>query len=414
MTAAALHKQSNEQSSVGVFPENWRSVTVAEVAARKPNAIVGGPFGSDLVSNDYVPLGVPVIRGQNMTAHFVSGEFAFVSLEKAKRLAANTAVPGDIVFTQRGTLGQVALVPKGVFKFYVISQSQMKLSPDPQNFDPTYILQYFVSYVGQRMILESAIQTGVPHTNLGILRAYRLPAPPIEEQRAIAEALSDADALIESLEQLLAKKRHIKQGAMQELLTGTQRLPGFSGEWEVKTLSEGVKLSSGLHVLARNCNTEGDGVAYITGPADFPNGAIQHTKFTTKPGTVCCANDILVTVKGSGAGMLVLADAEYCISRQLMAIRVLSWNTAYVFFSLVADSSLLSAASTGLIPGLSRGDILNKLILLPPTREEQTAIAAVLSDMDTEIAALEAKLTKARAVKQGMMQELLTGRIRLI
>jgi type I restriction enzyme S subunit len=167
-------------------------------------------------------------------------------------------------------------------------------------------------------------------------------------------------------------------------------------------------------VLARHCNTEGDGVPYITGPADFPNGAIQHTKYATKPGTVCSTNDILVTVKGSGAGTLVLANAEYCISRQLMAIRVHSWNTLFVFFSLVQDTSLLSAASTGLIPGLSRGDILNKLILLPPTTEEQAAIAAILSDMDSDIASLEAKLAKARNLKQGMMQELLTGRIRLL
>ena len=255
----------------------------------------------------------------------------------------------------------------------------------------------------------------MPGVNRNDLHEVAVLLPPTKaEQEAIAEALSDADALIESLEQLLAKKRHIKQGGMQELLTGKKRLPGFFGEWMQKPLAEGIRLSSGIHVLARHCNTEGHGIPYITGPADFPDGIIQHTKYTTQPGTMCGANDILVTVKGSGAGSLVRSDADYCISRQLMAIRVQQWDAQFVFFSLLQDTSLLGAATTGLIPGLSRGDILHKLIFLPPTSAEQTAIATVLSDMDAELTALETKLTKARAIKQGMMQELLTGRVRLI
>ncbi|HWU78101.1 MAG TPA: restriction endonuclease subunit S, partial [Rhodanobacter sp.] len=96
-----------------------------------------------------------------------------------------------------------------------------------------YLYQYFISDAGQKQIVESAIQTGVPHTNLGILRSYRVPVPSTKaEQEAIAEALSDADALIESLEQLIAKKRQIKHGTMQALLTGKQRLPGFNDEWQ--------------------------------------------------------------------------------------------------------------------------------------------------------------------------------------
>ncbi|MBS1132315.1 MAG: putative type restriction enzyme, partial [Proteobacteria bacterium] len=226
--ARYLAKPAFKQTEVGVIPEDWISPSIKEIAANRPNAIVGGPFGSDLVSKDYVASGVPVIRGQNMAQHYVSGDFVFVSKQKAKFLQANTARAKDIVFTQRGTLGQVSIVPGKPFNEYVVSQSQMKLTLNSEMADPEYVYQYFVSSSGQRQILDSAIQTGVPHTNLGILRSYRIPAPPtVVEQQAIAEALSDADALIESLEQLLAKKRQIKQGAMQELLTGQKRLPGF-------------------------------------------------------------------------------------------------------------------------------------------------------------------------------------------
>ena len=97
-----------------------------------------------------------------------------------------------------------------------------------------------------------------------------------------------------------------------------------------------------------------------------------------------------------------------------MSIHVTEWNTGYIYFSLLRDASLFGAAATGLIPGLSRGDILNKVLPLPPTKAEQKAIATIVSDMDAEIAALEEKLAKARQLKQGMMQELLTGRIRLV
>jgi type I restriction enzyme S subunit len=166
--------------------------------------------------------------------------------------------------------------------------------------------------------------------------------------------------------------------------------------------------------LAQHCNTHSVGVPYLTGPADFPDGRIQHTKFTERPGTICHPNDILVTVKGSGSGTIVLADAAYCISRQLMAIRVREWHFRFIYFSLLQNASQFKAASTGLIPGLSRSDVLDQPLPLPPTLPEQSAIAKVLSDMDAEVAALEQRRGKIRNLKQGMMQELLTGKARLV
>ena len=108
----------------------WREATVSEIASATRNALVGGPFGSNLVSRDYVDDGTPVIRGQNMGTRWVDGEFAHVTPAKAQALAANLARPGDIVFTQRGTLGQVSLVPDEPYDSYLVSQSQMKLSVD--------------------------------------------------------------------------------------------------------------------------------------------------------------------------------------------------------------------------------------------------------------------------------------------
>jgi type I restriction enzyme S subunit len=184
-------------------------------------------------------------------------------------------------------------------------------------------------------------------------------------------------------------------------------------DWDIEPLRCDVTLLSGQHVLAQHCNTSGDGVPYLTGPADFPSGKIQLTKFTNRPTTLCKAGDILVTVKGSGSGTLVEADDSYCISRQLMAIRVKEWNAKFLFYSLLYNASKIKTSSTGLIPGLSRFDILDQEIPLPPTLAEQEAIAEALGDADAFIESLEQLISKKRQIKQGAMQELLTGKRRL-
>ena len=182
-------------------------------------------------------------------------------------------------------------------------------------------------------------------------------------------------------------------------------------DWDALRLGGGIALLSGHHVLARYCNST-SGTPYITGPSDFASGKIEHTKFTTHPTTLCAANDILITVKGSGAGRMVVSDAEYCISRQLMAIRPVKWDGEYLFYSLLQNSTAISAASTGLIPGLSRGDVTKQLVPIPPL-PEQRAIAAALADADGLIAALEGMIAKKRDLKQAAMQHLLTGKTRL-
>lgn len=175
----------------------WRRVTVGDISAPTRNALVGGPFGSNLVARDYVASGVPVIRGQNMGDRWVSGEFVFVTEEKACSLSSNLARPRDIVFTQRGTLGQVSLVPEQPFDCYLVSQSQMKLTVNLEIADPLFFYYVFSTIELQDYVRQHAIQTGVPHTNLRILRETPVPLPPINEQCAIAHILGTLDDKIE-------------------------------------------------------------------------------------------------------------------------------------------------------------------------------------------------------------------------
>jgi type I restriction enzyme, S subunit len=177
---------------------DWITCTVGDISAPSRNALVGGPFGSDLVSRDYLLSGVPVIRGANMShGRWVDGDFVFVSPEKADSLSSNLARPGDILFTQRGTLGQVALIPNARFDRYLISQSQMKLTVDPAKVCSQFLYYVFTSAEQQAYIRQNAIQTGVPHTNLGILRGTPVVLPSLSSQKSIAHILGTLDDKIE-------------------------------------------------------------------------------------------------------------------------------------------------------------------------------------------------------------------------
>ncbi|MBB5607983.1 MULTISPECIES: restriction endonuclease subunit S [unclassified Janthinobacterium] len=417
-------REGYKQTEVGVIPEDWESGTIKSLAASVSNAIVGGPFGSDLVSRDYVDDGVPVIRGQNMGRRWLKGPYVFVTDKKAASLEANLARPGDVLFTQRGTLGQVSIVPDIPFRRYLVSQSQMKVTLNSKIADSKFLLCWFVSERGQETIRLNTIQTGVPHINLGILRGLTVPIPPIREQEAIAEALNDVDALIESLEQLIIKKRHLKQGTMQELLTGKKRLPGFSSKWEVKLLDTISEIRSGGTPSTNQAEFWDGNVLWCT-PTDITAlkgfKYLTHTSRTISDRGLKCSSAELIPA-GS-----ILMTSRATIGECAINVVPVATNQGFKNFTPFQNTDgdflyyLLQTKKQEFISLCGGSTFLeigkNKLasfeIELPKEKSEQTAIATVLSDMDTGIAELEAQLAKTRTLKQGMMNELLTGKIRL-
>jgi type I restriction enzyme S subunit len=183
-------------------PKNWASESVAELCAPRAYGCVGGPFGSDLTQADYVEFpGVPVIRGQNLSTNspFLDEDgFVFVSEAKAKALSRNGALRGDILVSQRGArlAGQVALIPShSQFENYIVSQSQMRISPDLNKVDPLYLVYYFRSPRAVRRMEARTISTGVPHINLGILREFLVEIPPISLQREFANRVNAVEKL---------------------------------------------------------------------------------------------------------------------------------------------------------------------------------------------------------------------------
>jgi type I restriction enzyme, S subunit len=398
-----------KRTELGVVPEDWCIRSLGECVRSEAPICYG-----ILMPGQHCHGGVPVIKvkdvleGQIDESDLLLTNPSIDNAYKRSRLAG-----GDVLITIRGTTGRVALVPTSL-NGANITQDTARLRAR-SSVDQQFLYHALQGSGSQQQVALHTIGQAVKGINIRDVKRVVIPFPPsLGEQQVIAEALSDVDALLGGLDRLIAKKRDLKQAAMQQLLTGQTRLPGFQGEWVVKPLGTDVTLLSGHHVLAEHCNTRGEGLPYLTGPADFPEGRIQQTKFTKLPGTICQTNDILVTVKGSGSGALVLADGAYCISRQLMAIRVSAWNHRFLFYSLQQNAARFKAASSGLIPGLSRSDILDQQLPVPRTSTEQSAVAAALADMDAELAALEQRREKTRALKLAMMQELLTGKTRLL
>ena len=246
--------------------------------------------------------------------------------------------------------------------------------------------------------------TGGAQPNFGPahLAKVLIPLPPTKaEQEAIAETLSDTDALIESLEQLIAKKRHLKQGGMQELLTGKKRLPGCSGEWEVKRLGDIAPLQRGFDLP----NPQLKQGPY---PVVYSNGVLnQHEEFQVKgPG--------VVTGRSGTIGKVTFIEQDFWPHNTTLWVTNFNGNDPQFVFYLFTRIGLEQFASGSGVPTLNRNDVHDHKVIIPFLKTEQTAIAAVLFDMDAEIAALETKLAKTRQLKQGMMHKLLTGKIRLV
>ena len=272
----------------------------------------------------------------------------------------------------------------------------------------------FVSYLLRTIDFKThSGKSGVPGVNRNDLHEIVVTLPlSLAEQEAIAEALSDADALIESLEQLLTKKHQTKKGVMQGLLTGKKRLPGFGGEWEVKRLGEVSEIVMGQSPSSAHYNNKGEGLPLIQGNADISGRQTIRRVFTTEITKQGHAGDILMSVRAP-VGKISRTVFDVCLGRGVCAIRC-SEND-FLYYALVAREPTWAKLSKGsTFDSVSSTDVKNFQIEQPTDETEQTAIATIISDMDAEIATLEAKLSKARQLKQGMMQELLTGRIRLV
>jgi len=395
-----------KQTEVGLIPAGWDLTTMDSLTSLMTNGFVGTATSAYVPGDD----GVLYIQGYNVQEN----GFNFHGIKRVSRTfhARNQKSclrPGDLLTIQTGDIGVTTVVPPALAgancHALVISRMDSRVS------EPNYYCQYFNSERGRAQLKEIETGSTMKHLNVGDMKLLLLPSPPVEEQRAIATALGDMDALLVGLHRLIAKKRDIKQAAMQKLLTGQTRLPGFQGEWDVKTIADLerrrlVKLSRGQVISKKDIDQK---------PGEFPiySSSIHNDGLFGCYGNFMFDEELITWSVDGGGNFFHRPKHKFSVTNVCGFMRVDTSEIDYRF--MAAELQLLHSSKSfdyqsKAHPSVVRREYEVQIASLP----EQRAIATVLSDMDAELTALEARRDKIRALKQGMMQELLTGRTRLV
>jgi len=405
-----------KQTEIGVIPEDWE---VKELGSISEKVMVGI---ASAATHAYTDKGVIMFRNQNIKPNYLNtDEVLYIKndyeiLFKNKRLKE-----GDLLTARTGYPGTTAIVPKGYSGSQSFTTLITRLKSD---INSSYISQYMNSDEGVKFFEANQIGGGQKNVNSAILQKMPIPLPPLAEQEAIANALSDADAWIEKLEQLIAKKRLIKQGAMQTLLTPKD-------DWEVKKLGEvcqegglirgpfGGALKKEFFVKKGFKVYEQKNAIYKS--VDLGNYYIDLNKFKELSRFEIREDDFILSCSGT-IGKLYRIPKVFekgIINQALLIIRLNNSLINHSFFNHIfqydtIQAKIIDDTQGGAMKNLvGMSEFRNTEIPLP-SLSEQERIATILSDMDAEIEALEQQLGKARQIKQGMMQELLTGRTRLV
>jgi type I restriction enzyme S subunit len=418
-----------KQTEVGVIPADWDVADLQKICAETITygIVQCGPN---------IENGVPYIRVSDMNSPNldVSGMLR-TSLTIAAHFSRSQVKEGDIVYALRGKIGEVRDVDAAVAGAN-LTQGTARLSPNGR-VNSTYLLWCLRSQKSLRQGDLAAKGSTFREITLQALRRIQLPIAPLPEQRAIAAGLSDVDALLAKLGQFIAKKRDLKQAVMQQLLTGQTRLPGFSGEWEVKRLGDLFRFSGGYSASRDQLSIEGHCYLHygdihgslkttIDAKADYqviPKLDIPLKRVS--PDSLLADGDmVFVDASEDDAGTskhvvvvnkagLPFISGLHTIVAKAKTAELAHEYLRYCFQTPAIREQFMFYAVGTKVSGISKSNIV-KLTLPVPSVPEQTAIAAILCDMDNELTALETRRDKTRALKQGMMQELLTGRIRLV
>lgn len=421
-----------KKTEVGVIPEDWEVTTLGEATSLVTNGFVGTATTHYTEGRD----GVLYIQGYNVIAN----SFNFTGIKKVtsefhKQHKKSSLREGDLLTIQTGDVGLTTIVPKELEGSNCHALIISRFLPTKAN--PKFYSQYFNSSIGRSRLKELETGTTMKHLNVGDMLYWKIPLPPnLTEQNAIADALSDVDALIANLEKLIAKKKAIKQGAMQQLLTpphkGGKRLEGFSGEWETVKLSDKIWFQEGPGVRKYQFTTSGvkllNGTNINDGKLDLSTtdkyissseayGSYKH--FLVDEGDILIAcSGISIDKFDEKVTVSKTENLPLCMNTSTMRFKTKDGSVSreyyYHFLKSVAFKKQIGGQATGSAQLNFGPSHVTKVIMHLPPKEEQKTIANILNDMDSEIRFFTNQLSKYNSIKQGMMQELLTGKTRLI
>ncbi|NTW99094.1 MAG: restriction endonuclease subunit S [Geobacteraceae bacterium] len=394
-------KPGYKQTEVGVIPEDWEVMSWGDVIENCSSGAT--PYRG---TPEFYRGNVPWVTSGELNYNIITDTIEHISSDAVKKTALRIHPAGTFLMAitgleAAGTRGACAIT--GIAA--TTNQSCMAIYPS-SHLDTEYLYHYY-RFRGNELALKYCQGTKQQSYTAKLVRKLPLPMPPTKaEQLAIATALSDVDALLESFDQLIIKKRNLKQAAMQELLTGKTRLPGFDGAWVVKRLGDIAYIKTGSR---NNENKQEDG--------EFPFFVRSATVERIDRYSYDC-EAILVPGEGQIGSVFHYINGRFDVHQRVYAItqfaEYVSGRYVFVFMSKFFGNWAMQNTVKATVDSLRLPTFLTYELHMPPTIEEQTAIATVLSDMDSEITVLEQRRKKTKDLKQAMMQELLTGKTRLV
>lgn len=408
----------------------WGKITIDEIKSQKKYSLVGGPFGSDLTGQHYVEYGVPVIRGTNLpfNKNFSSEDFVYVSEEKANKLSSNTAYPGDIIFTQRGTLGQVGIVPSDKFDRYIVSQSQMKLTIDNSKAVPLFVYYYFKTKECLIRIDNLALSSGVPHINLGILKNFKIPCPPLPIQEKIATILSSYDDLIDNNKQRINLLEEMAEEIYKEWFVrlrfpcyeNAKIVDGLPEGWEKKPIDSFVNIISGYAFKTEAFDSEGiyklvtiknvqDGF-FVTQTTDYiyelPKNLKEDCKLKDK--------DIILSLTGNIGRICMVYGDNYLLNQRVAKLKPKQENY-FEFVYLMFRSSFLRATLENLSNGAAQQNLspieMGKLEFPFPSAEVINKFSELTKSFFDEIITLNKKNQLLQETRDLLLPRLISGKL---
>jgi type I restriction enzyme S subunit len=402
-------KPGYKQTEVGVIPEKWKIGSLGVICDVRDGTHESPRFFKD---------GVPFVTSKNIVdGHLDLENVSYISKSNAVEFDKRSKVDrNDILLSMIGTIGSAVLVECEP-SFCIKNVALLK----PRKVSPRFLIHLINSPIFQKYLadnLDGGIQKFI---SLGTLRQLSIQLPDEPEQRAIATALSDVDALLAALDRLFAKQRDIKQAAMQQLLTGQTRLPGFEGcstfkqtevglipeDWRVESVGVISTVGRGRVISHREIALAAAPLYPVYSSQTSDNGIMGYLDTFQFDGEY-----ITWTTDGANAGTVFHRNGRFNCTNVCGTIKLKTDNAGFV--SRVLAGITPPHVSRNLGNPKLMNDVMKRISIPLPPLPEQTAIATVLADMDLELAAMEQRRDKTRALKQGMMQELLTGRTRLV
>lgn len=430
-SAKYLRSAGYVHTELGVLPTDWRLTEIGQIAETS-----SGTTPPRSQYDRYFKGGVHAwVKTLDLNNAEILETDESVTDKAVEETSLRLFPEGSVLVAMYGGLRQIGRT--GLLRLpAAVNQAITAIRPNPTTFCPEFLLFYLNHRVGHWQSVASSSRKD-PNITGADVRAFKLPLPEIDEQQKIAAALTDAAALIDSLEQLLTKKRQIKQGAMQELLTGKRRLPGFNAPWIPRSMADLFDFSGGLSASRDQLGDTGPcylhyGDIHLSHKTHIDLDAEHHqmprldVDLRKVSSSALLRNGDVVFVDASeddqgvskhvvihSRDVLPLISGLHTIVARPKSDELVDLYKRYCFQAPPVQAQFRFYAVGTKVSGVSKGNI-GKIMLNVPLPVEQKEIAACLAEMDAEIYALESRLTKARALKQAMAQVLLTGRIRLV